>query len=126
MVLPQYDGLAIERLLSLTSGQADVYKATLHGEAVVAKVFRDATLSHGYRDELAGLLRFQHPNVLPLRMCYETPAPCIVTPYMSGGDLRSYLDAKGAQSEAEVLRISNGIAQGTFSQVRQFSSWPTA
>ncbi|KAJ7598118.1 hypothetical protein C8J56DRAFT_1020152 [Mycena floridula] len=85
-------------------GFADVYEGILDGSPVCLKVLRFFTRSSGMREKLLknccreALVwkQLDHPNVLPfLGVSVELFAPsfCLVSPWMSNGNLMEYLEA---------------------------------
>jgi serine/threonine protein kinase len=53
-----------------------------------------------------------HKNVLRVTMVFETPHPCLLTPFLSGGSLQQRLEEQGRMCERDVLRFSLGMADG--------------
>jgi serine/threonine protein kinase len=53
-----------------------------------------------------------HKNVLRAVMMFETPHPCLLTPFLPGGSLLQRLEEQGRMSERDVLRVSLDIADG--------------
>jgi serine/threonine-protein kinase len=53
-----------------------------------------------------------HKNVLRAVMVFETPHPCLLTPFLAGGSLQQRLEEQGRMDELDVLRFSLGMAEG--------------
>jgi serine/threonine-protein kinase len=45
-------------------------------------------------------------------MMFETPHPCLLTPFLAGGNLQQRLEEQGRMYEPDVLRFALGIAEG--------------
>ena len=56
--------------------------------------------------------KLNHPNVLKLISSYEQPYPCVVTEWMSNGDLYHYLEGRDSLPEQTILSLASGIAKG--------------
>jgi eukaryotic-like serine/threonine-protein kinase len=85
------------------------------GEHVAVKVMRSASDSpvsrQRFRKEIAVLRRLDHRGILPVLADGESgDLPYFVMPYVEGVSLRQRLDAEGALSVSEAVRIAIGIA----------------
>lgn len=79
------------------------------GEDVVA----DEDKVSAFRDELALLQKMRHPNVVQFLGAVTQSSPMmIVTEYLPKGDLREYLNRKGALKPTKALRFAMDIARG--------------
>jgi len=82
-------------------------------QIVALKVYRNAKDWNDCKDELKSLMRISgHPNIMEVIDFFEVPIPCVVMPFVNGGDLRYYLDREGAMSKSNALRVLRGIATG--------------
>ena len=100
------------------SGQADVYKGILidrenRQKDVALKVYHDNKDWDDCKNELRSLMRISgHANIMEVIDFYEVPKPCVVMPFINGGDLRDYLDKNGAMAKPRALSVLRGIAAG--------------
>jgi serine/threonine protein kinase len=53
-----------------------------------------------------------HKNVLRVVMMFETPHPCLLTPFLPGGSLQQRLEEQGRMDELDVLRFTLGMGEG--------------
>lgn len=99
-----YDGLEVAvKLLKQPSTEAE------------ADAANGQDLEHQCRQEVDMLSRLQHPNVLRLvGACQRPPQWCIITEFMSGGDLRGFLSKQEGRALplADVLNLALEIARG--------------
>ncbi|KAK9267995.1 hypothetical protein L1049_010433 [Liquidambar formosana] len=66
-----------------------------------------------FRDELALLQKIRHPNVVQFLGAVTQSSPMmIVTEYLPKGDLRAFLDKKGALKPMTAVRFALDIARG--------------
>ncbi|XP_055825675.1 integrin-linked protein kinase 1-like isoform X2 [Solanum dulcamara] len=79
------------------------------GEDVIA----DEDKGSAFRDELVLLEKIRHPNVVQFLGAVTQSSPMmIVTEYLPKGDLREYLNRKGALKPRNALRFAMDIARG--------------
>jgi serine/threonine-protein kinase len=100
-------------------GMATVYVAddTKHGRQVAIKVLRpDVARSIGadrFLREITIAARLSHPHIVPLIDSGEADGLLYyVSPYLSGGSLRDWLDRERRLSFTDVLRIARQVASG--------------
>ena len=96
-----------------------VYKAT-DGVGEFAIKVLDTSRLHGHmcervRQEIAVHTRLEHPSIVKLEDVFEEDNRiCIVLEYCSGGDLTTFLRARGPVTEGEartmVLQVAEGVA----------------
>lgn len=77
------------------------------------EVLVDEEKVRAFRDELALLQKLRHPNVVQfLGAVTQTSPMMIVTEYLPKGDLRAFLDKKGALRPITAVRFALDIARG--------------
>lgn len=105
------------------TNSVEITKGTFHiaswrGTEVAVKklskdVFADKNKVRAFRDELALLQKIRHPNVVQFLGAVTQSSPMmIVTEYLPKGDLRLYLNTKGALKSATAVRFAMDIARG--------------
>ncbi|CAM8992911.1 unnamed protein product [Rhodiola kirilowii] len=105
------------------SKSVDITKGTFRmvswrGSDVAVKQFEEEVFVEGdkvraFRDELDLLQKIRHPNVVQFLGAVTQSSPMmIVTEYLPKGDLRAYLDRKGALELTKALRFALDIARG--------------
>ncbi|CAM8903321.1 unnamed protein product [Rhodiola kirilowii] len=105
------------------SKSVDITKGTFcmvswRGIEVAVKQFEEEVFDEGdklraFRDELDLLQKIRHPNVVQFLGAVTQSSPMmIVTEYLPKGDLRAYLDRKGALELTKVVRFALDIARG--------------
>ncbi|GLE01186.1 hypothetical protein PINS_up010016 [Pythium insidiosum] len=119
----QFSDLQLQRLLA-TGGHGEVWLCLLNGERVAVK--RRLRHRRGrHQDDLDAFVAeillsasLDHPNVLRfLGVAWSSPSNlCMVTEFLSNGDLQAYLRDHGAQlswdnGDRLKLRIARGIAR---------------
>jgi TolB-like protein/tetratricopeptide (TPR) repeat protein len=100
-------------------GMATVYVAddTKHGRQVAIKVLRpDVAQSIGadrFLREITIAARLSHPHIVPLIDSGEADGLLFyVSPYLSGGSLRDWLDREPRLAMGDALRIARQVASG--------------
>ena len=111
--LPSYNkGQIYATELLKDSGQAKVFKGVDKANAntpIALKVFPSLDLT-AFRNEVAALQQAgSHPNVIKILGYFDN---CIVMPLIRGGDLRDYLNSKGAMQAVDAVKVIKGIAKG--------------
>ncbi|KAL1371622.1 hypothetical protein HN51_001854 [Arachis hypogaea] len=74
-----------------------------------------AQLENHFTSEVALLFRLHHPNIITfVGACKKPPVFCIITEYLAGGSLRSFLQRQGPHSLPLelVLKLALDIAKG--------------
>ncbi|KAF3502814.1 hypothetical protein F2Q69_00041026, partial [Brassica cretica] len=100
-----------------------IYRGIYKQRAVAVKMVRipthkeetKAKLEQQFKSEVALLSRLFHPNIVQfIAACKKPPAYCIITEYMSQGNLRMYLNKKEPYSLSieTVLRLALDISRG--------------
>ncbi|KAJ4905387.1 Integrin-linked protein kinase family [Raphanus sativus] len=103
---------------SVKISKGTFHKASWRGIDVAVKTFGEEMFSdedkvNAFRDELALLQKIRHPNVVQFLGAVTQSNPMmIVTEYLSKGDLRQYLDRKGALMPAQAVKFALEIARG--------------
>ncbi|KAH0909362.1 hypothetical protein HID58_032683, partial [Brassica napus] len=91
-----------------------IYRGIYKQRAVAVKMTR-AKLEQQFKSEVALLSRLFHPNIVQfIAACKKPPVYCIITEYMSQGNLRMYLNKKEPYSLSieTVLRLALDISRG--------------
>ncbi|XP_051128929.1 serine/threonine/tyrosine-protein kinase HT1 [Andrographis paniculata] len=100
-----------------------IYRGIYKQRAVAVKMVRIPThkeetralLEQQFKSEVALLSRLYHPNIVQfIAACKKPPVYCIITEYMSQGNLRMYLNKKEPYSLSieTVLRLALDISSG--------------
>ncbi|KAM7273603.1 hypothetical protein ACFE04_028267 [Oxalis oulophora] len=96
-----------------------IYKQRQVAVKLISQPEEDATLAltleKHFTSEVALLLRLHHPNIITfVAACKKTPVFCIITDYMAGGSLRSFLHQQEPYSVPLelVLKLALDIAYG--------------
>ncbi|KFK35905.1 hypothetical protein AALP_AA4G051600 [Arabis alpina] len=100
-----------------------IYRGIYKQRAVAVKMVRIPThkeetrtkLEQQFKSEVALLSRLFHPNIVQfIAACKKPPVYCIITEYMSQGNLRMYLNKKEPYSLSieTVLRLALDISRG--------------
>lgn len=118
--LPSYDcGRIYAKKMLKDSGQAQVYKGIMEDkggspkQTVAIKVFKHRSDWDDCKQELIVLLKMSgHANVMDVLDFYEVPKPAFIMRFVTGGDLRDYLDKKGKLTGKTAMNILHGIGQG--------------
>ncbi|KAI4370996.1 hypothetical protein MLD38_019277 [Melastoma candidum] len=93
-------------------------RASWRGTLVAVKkfgedVFADEEKVRAFRDELALLQKIRHPNVVQFLGAVTQSSPMmIVMEYLPKGDLREYLNRKGALKPSLAVKLALDIARG--------------
>lgn len=101
-----------------TGSNGDLYKGTLRSQEVAIKVLKIEHLSEGVQREFAQevyiLRKVRHKHVVQfIGACTKPPLLCIVTEYMSGGSVYSFLHKKkGYLKLPAVLKVAIDVARG--------------
>ncbi|KAM7500597.1 hypothetical protein LguiA_025011 [Lonicera macranthoides] len=105
------------------TNSVEITKGTFHiaswrGTEVAVKklgkeVITDEDKVRAFRDELALLQKIRHPNVVQFLGAVTQSSPMmIVTEYLPKGDLRAFLNRKGALKPTTAVRFAMDIARG--------------
>ncbi|XP_047317133.1 serine/threonine/tyrosine-protein kinase HT1 isoform X2 [Impatiens glandulifera] len=100
-----------------------IYRGIYKQRAVAVKMVRIPThrqetralLEDQFKSEVALLSRLYHPNIVQfIAACKKPPVYCIITEYMSQGNLRMYLNKKEPYSLSieTILRLALDISRG--------------
>ncbi|KAK4765749.1 hypothetical protein SAY86_026839 [Trapa natans] len=100
-----------------------IYRGIYKQRAVAVKMVRvpnqdeetRASLQQQFKSEVALLSRLLHPNIVQfIAACKKPPVYCIITEYMSQGNLRMYLNKKEPYSLSieTILRLALDISRG--------------
>lgn len=100
-----------------------IYRGIYKQRAVAVKMVRIPThkeetrvlLEQQFKSEVALLSRLYHPNIVQfIAACKKPPLYCIITEYMSQGNLRMYLNKKEpySLSTETILRLALDISHG--------------
>ncbi|CAA2956775.1 serine threonine- kinase HT1 [Olea europaea subsp. europaea] len=100
-----------------------IYRGIYKQRAVAVKMVRipthkeetKALLERQFKSEVALLSRLYHPNIVQfIAACKKPPVYCIITEYMSQGNLRMYLNKKEPYSLSieTILRLALDISRG--------------
>ncbi|XP_030457086.2 serine/threonine/tyrosine-protein kinase HT1 [Syzygium oleosum] len=100
-----------------------IYRGIYKQRAVAVKMVRipnqnedtRALLEQQFKSEVALLSRLFHPNIVQfIAACKKPPVYCIITEYMSQGNLRMYLNKKEPYSLSieTILRLALDISRG--------------
>uniref|UniRef100_A0A7N0UEW8 non-specific serine/threonine protein kinase n=1 Tax=Kalanchoe fedtschenkoi TaxID=63787 RepID=A0A7N0UEW8_KALFE len=100
-----------------------IYRGIYKQRAVAVKMVRipnqkeetKTLLEHQFKSEVALLSRLSHPNIVQfIAACRKPPVYCIITEYMSQGNLRMYLNKKEPYSLSieTILRLALDISRG--------------
>lgn len=100
-----------------------IYRGIYKQRAVAVKMVRIPThkeetrvlLEQQFKSEVALLSRLYHPNIVQfIAACKKPPVYCIITEYMSQGNLRMYLNKKEpySLSTETILRLALDISRG--------------
>uniref|UniRef100_A0A7N0REX4 Protein kinase domain-containing protein n=1 Tax=Kalanchoe fedtschenkoi TaxID=63787 RepID=A0A7N0REX4_KALFE len=118
--VPEYEidpkELDFTNSVDITKGTYQV--ASWRGIEVAVKKFgeefsADEDKLRAFRDELTLLQKIRHPNVVQFLGAVTQSIPMmIVTEYLPKGDLRAFLDKKGALRPTTAVRIALDIARG--------------
>ncbi|CDY49253.1 BnaA09g55320D [Brassica napus] len=118
--VPEYEIHPTELDLSnsVKISKGTFHKASWRGIDVAVKTFGEEMFSdedkvNAFRDELQLLQKIRHPNVVQFLGAVTQSNPMmIVTEYLPKGDLRQYLDRKGALMPAQAVKFALEIARG--------------
>ncbi|KAK4485025.1 hypothetical protein RD792_007633 [Penstemon davidsonii] len=100
-----------------------IYRGIYKQKAVAVKMVRIPThkedirssLEQQFKSEISLLSRLLHPNIVQfIAACKKPPVYCIITEYMSQGNLRMYLNKKEPYSLSieTILRLALDISRG--------------
>jgi tRNA A-37 threonylcarbamoyl transferase component Bud32 len=94
-----------------------VYHAEWRGGDVAVKQLKSSHLSHKQVEEFMDEFKLMknlrpHPNIVQVLGIVSEPMLCIVTEYMDGGSLLTYISGPEKISPEIVLGLLQGIAQG--------------
>ncbi|XP_031398699.1 serine/threonine/tyrosine-protein kinase HT1 isoform X1 [Punica granatum] len=106
-----------------SGAQSRIYRGIYKQRAVAVKMVRvpnqkeetRASLEQQFKSEVAFLSRLLHPNIVQfIAACKKPPVYCIITEYMSQGNLRMYLNKKEpySLSTETILRLALDISRG--------------
>ncbi|KAJ6487027.1 kinase-like domain-containing protein, partial [Mycena sanguinolenta] len=95
---------------------SDVYKASLRGQSVAAKVVRvftkmevDAAVK-SFGQEAVIWRQLSHPNLLPFfGLYYLGPRLCLVSPWMENGDIHTFLKRHPCDIDRRILDVALGL-----------------
>uniref|UniRef100_A0A3Q7FF71 Protein kinase domain-containing protein n=1 Tax=Solanum lycopersicum TaxID=4081 RepID=A0A3Q7FF71_SOLLC len=118
--VPEYeiDAKELDFTNSIELSKGTFHIASWRGIQVAVKKFGEDVLAdedkvNAFRDELALLQKMRHPNVVQFLGAVTQSSPMmIVTEYLPKGDLREYLNRKGALKPTKALRFAMDIARG--------------
>ncbi|XP_009596121.1 serine/threonine-protein kinase 12-like [Nicotiana tomentosiformis] len=118
--VPEYeiDAKELDFTNSIELSKGTFHIASWRGIQVAVKKFGENVIAdedkvRAFRDELALLQKIRHPNVVQFLGAVTQSSPMmIVTEYLPKGDLRQYLNRKGALKPTKALRFAMDIARG--------------
>ncbi|KAL3341046.1 hypothetical protein AABB24_025553 [Solanum stoloniferum] len=118
--VPEYeiDAKELDFTNSIELSKGTFHIASWRGIQVAVKKFGEDVIAdedkvNAFRDELALLQKMRHPNVVQFLGAVTQSSPMmIVTEYLPKGDLREYLNRKGALKPTKALRFAMDIARG--------------
>uniref|UniRef100_A0A7N0T4D7 Protein kinase domain-containing protein n=1 Tax=Kalanchoe fedtschenkoi TaxID=63787 RepID=A0A7N0T4D7_KALFE len=118
--VPEYeiDSAELDFSKSVDITKGTFRKVSWRGIEVAVKQFEEEVFDEGdkvraFRDELDLLQKIRHPNVVQFLGAVTQSSPMmIVTEYLPKGDLRKYLDRRGALDLTKVVRFALDIARG--------------
>ncbi|OIS98286.1 PREDICTED: serine/threonine-protein kinase HT1-like [Nicotiana attenuata] len=118
--VPEYeiDAKELDFTNSIELSKGTFHIALWRGIQVAVKKFGEDVIAdedkvRAFRDELALLQKIRHPNVVQFLGAVTQSSPMmIVTEYLPKGDLRQYLNRKGALKPTKALRFAMDIARG--------------
>ncbi|KAH0865329.1 hypothetical protein HID58_082540 [Brassica napus] len=118
--VPEYEIHPTELDLSnsVKISKGTFHKTSWRGIDVAVKTFGEEMFSdenkvNAFRDEIQLLQKIRHPNVVQFLGAVTQSHPMmIVTEYLPKGDLRQYLDRKGALMPAQAVKFALEIARG--------------
>ncbi|XP_055825676.1 integrin-linked protein kinase 1-like isoform X3 [Solanum dulcamara] len=118
--VPEYeiDDKELDFTNSIELSKGTFHIASWRGIQVAVKKFGEDVIADedkgsAFRDELVLLEKIRHPNVVQFLGAVTQSSPMmIVTEYLPKGDLREYLNRKGALKPRNALRFAMDIARG--------------
>ncbi|KAJ8549053.1 hypothetical protein K7X08_032760 [Anisodus acutangulus] len=118
--VPEYeiDAKELDFTNSIELSKGTFHIASWRGIQVAVKKFGEDVIADedkvsSFRDELGLLQKIRHPNVVQFLGAVTQSSPMmIVTEYLPKGDLREYLNRKGALKPTKALRFAMDIARG--------------